>query len=437
MPSSTLTAKASYKKLPGLLELTGSHLQWTQDGKKAPSVRVSHAEAASLFCSKEGAAQVRLKIGLVSDDAGHNFTFTSPQAVAVTERERFKGELTNIISRNRSGVATPTVPAPITPSATQAPTGVPSPRPPLAISRPSTSRAPSVASDSRTAGTPVNDPTSDYRLRKKVLVSNTELAALHRELVMGGHITENEFWEGREHLILAQSAAESQKKGKPGQLVDPRPQTVDGEIKIVITPQLVHDIFEEYPVVAKAYSENVPNKLSEAEFWKRYFQSKLFNVHRASIRSSAAQHVVKDDPIFDKYLEKDDDELEPRRIREDGVDIFIDLGATFEDHGETGNEKDVTMQAGKQRAVLPLIRKFNEHSGRLLNAVLGESAPKRRRTESGTEDRYAQLDLDDLHDNQISTGIVLNMQDRQRYFDGRSSDPGQTSTHVRSRHYNA
>lgn len=48
-------------------------------------------------------------------------------------------------------------------------------------------------------------------------------------------------------------------------------------------------------------------KLSEAEFWKRYFQSKLFNVHRASIRSSATQHVVKDDPIFDKYLEKEDD----------------------------------------------------------------------------------------------------------------------------------
>ena len=37
---------------------------------------------------------------------------------------------------------------------------------------------------------------------------------------------------------------------------------------------------------------------------------------------------------------------------------------------QTGNEKDVTMQAGKQRAVLPLIRKFNEHSSRLLNTVL-------------------------------------------------------------------
>lgn len=65
------------------------------------------------------------------------------------------------------------------------------------------------------------------------------------------------------HLLSAQAAMENQKKGKSGQLVDPRPQTVDGEIKIVITPQLVHDIFEEYPVVGKAYSENVPSKVRQ------------------------------------------------------------------------------------------------------------------------------------------------------------------------------
>src|SRR5713101_5234737 len=48
-------------------------------------------------------------------------------------------------------------------------------------------------------------------------------------------------------------------------------------------------------------------QLTEGEFWKRYFQSKLFHSHRASIRSTATQHVVKDDAIFDKYLEKPDD----------------------------------------------------------------------------------------------------------------------------------
>src|ERR1700733_12154918 len=110
MRNSVCTAKASYKKAPGLLELTDSHLQWTQDGKKAPSVRVLHSDAAcqsqlsflfffavkltfvattALFCSKEGAAQVRLKLGLVGDDTGHNFTFIAPQPIATTEREMF------------------------------------------------------------------------------------------------------------------------------------------------------------------------------------------------------------------------------------------------------------------------------------------------------------------------------------------------------------
>ncbi|KAH9935534.1 uncharacterized protein B0H18DRAFT_1082284 [Fomitopsis serialis] len=376
---------------PGTLELTNSHLQWTQDGKKAPSVRVVHAEAASLFSSKEGAPQVRLKVGLVSDDAGHNFTFTSPQPTALAEREKFKSELTT----SSVTPGTPATPTPANAAKAKLPQNATM----------SHSRAGSV--DSRGSGTPVgSDPTHDYRLRKKVLLGNPELAALHRELVMGGHISENEFWEGREHLILALAAAESQKRGKPGQLVDPRPQTVDGE---------------EYPVVAKAYSDTVPNKLTEAEFWKRYFQSKLFNVHRASIRSSAAQHVVKDDAIFDKYLEKGDDELEPRRLREEGVDIFIDLGATSVDHDETGNVKDVTMQPGKQRAVLPLIRKFNEHSGRLLHTALGEPAAKRRRVDEGA-DHHSQLDLEDLHDNQSSAGIILDMQDRQRYFESRALD---------------
>jgi transcription initiation factor TFIIH subunit 1 len=49
--------------------------------------------------------------------------------------------------------------------------------------------------------------------------------------------------------------------------VDPRPETVDGEIKIKITPQLVHDIFDEYPVVAKAYIEHVPKNVWYLRRW--------------------------------------------------------------------------------------------------------------------------------------------------------------------------
>jgi transcription initiation factor TFIIH subunit 1 len=124
-----------------------------------------------------------------------------------------------------------------------------------------------VASDRRTPSLPPTGPigngdtANEFRLKKKVLLADPELATLHRELVMTGQITELEFWEGRDHLLQAQAASEAQQKGRPGTMVDPRPETVDGEIKIVITPQLVHDIFEEYPVVARAYSENVPGQV--------------------------------------------------------------------------------------------------------------------------------------------------------------------------------
>ena len=66
----------------------------------------------------------------------------------------------------------------------------------------------------------------------------------------------------------------------------------------------------------------------------------------------------------------------------------------------------------------------------------GGPSVKRRRLDNGEEvsvmlhstllerltyiQRYAQLDLEDLHDNQSSIGIVLDMKDSQRYFDGRA-----------------
>ena len=35
------------------------------------------------------------------------------------------------------------------------------------------------------------------------------------------------------------------------------------------------------------------------------------------------------------------------------------------------------------------------------------------------KDLYSQIDFDDLHDQETSPGIVLEMQERQRYFEGR------------------
>jgi len=125
-------------------------------------------------------------------------------------------------------------------------------------------------------------------------------------------------------LIDEAAIADAQKKGKSSRLVDPKPAlSTTGDMKVIMTPQLALDIFEEWPVVARAFRDNVSSKvclwylirheteqvqqMSEAEFWKRYFESRLYHNHKASVRSSAAQHIIKEDVVFDQYLEPVDD----------------------------------------------------------------------------------------------------------------------------------
>ena len=216
-------------------------------------------------------------MGLRNDDQGHNFTFSSPPSAALQQRDKFKNELTNIIARNRQSEAAITLTAasktadaqrqskPAVGTKGVSDSRVPSPAP-------SRSRSPNVTSSGMTP--------EDFRLCKNVLLKNPDLAKLHRNLVLSGQISEAEFWDGRQvcailhkvssflldilhkQLLRAEAAAESQVQGRPGKLVDPRPETLpSGEIKMVITPQLVHDIFDEFPVVAKAYNEHVPKSV--------------------------------------------------------------------------------------------------------------------------------------------------------------------------------
>ena len=191
------------KHPPYVLRTLRRHVSWFSLSHLVAlsTLSVTHPRIIALFCSKEGSAQVRLKLALFGDETGHNFTFSAPQSVAVAEREKFKQELTSIISRNKNttdGLPKPLTPLKITNAppifANPAPSAL-SPKQYLTPSHP-VSRAPS-----EKRATPVitgSDSASDFRLRKKVLMSNPELGSLHRDLVMTGQITEGEFWDGRE-----------------------------------------------------------------------------------------------------------------------------------------------------------------------------------------------------------------------------------------------
>jgi len=49
------------------------------------------------------------------------------------------------------------------------------------------------------------------------------------------------------------------------------------------------------------------------------------------------------------------------------------------------------------------------------------------------QDSYSQIDIDDLHDPESSAGIILEMQDSQRYFEARmSKEAEEAAKQVRS-----
>lgn len=131
----------------------------------------------------------------------------------------------------------------------------------------------------------------------------------------------------------------------------------------------MHDIFDEYPVVAKAYDENVPSKVPTSKFLpcsasyilygsclKPNFGNGIFS-QSCSIRieppsvppqpsmslktTQSSTSIWKSQTtvrsLYSGAARPTDmcpAELEPRRPRDDEVDMFIDLEATRVDHEE-------------------------------------------------------------------------------------------------------
>ncbi|GAA5846096.1 hypothetical protein JCM11251_007336, partial [Rhodosporidiobolus azoricus] len=401
--TSSLTAQCSYKKTPGTLALSPTTLAFTpsSSSSSSPSLSIPTSHMSALFASKPGGARVMLKIQFTPTTPGaddsHNFVFTSPTS-ALQDRDRFKDELSAVVARNRerdAHAATGGTGAMGASSSAGAAGATPTPASAKgkerAVDSPANAAAapsrPSPASGSTTPAPPGASSTNgggsggsaDFRLRKLVLQSDPALLALHRDLVLSSALTESEFWEsGRAYeLLQAFAAEEGLVRGKSGEMVDPKTVTgQNGEVTVKITPALIREIFEEFPVVLRAYNENVPDPLSESLFWTRYFQSKLFNRNRTTNR--AAVDAIKDDAIFDKYLGEEDDGVEPQQEFEEGnVWRLLDLKASEEDQHEAPTlPRDHTMKPGGQRASLPLMRRFNEHSERLLNQALGSAGSK-------------------------------------------------------------
>lgn len=226
------------------------------------------------------------------------------------------------------------------------------------------------------------------------------------ESLSGGNFV-SQFWSTRVHLLRAHAIERAQLRGSYNVLSSLKPRTDNNVTKLNISKEQIQLIFNQHPLVKKIYDENVP-KLSEQQFWSRFFQSRLFK----KLRGERLSESDATDNVLDKYLTVDE---HADRVTDAHVPHFIDLAGNEVNHSQRqGNRPDFDMRPASIEKV-PIIRTLNALSEKIMANVApadgDPSAPI-----GMDEETYNNLMLQDLKGDEEQSRIMLNIRDQSRFF---------------------
>ena len=230
----------------------------------------------------------------------------------------------------------------------------------------------------------------------------------------------SQFWSTRLNLLRSFAIESNQKRGAYNVLSTMKPQTVDGELKLNITPDQVLMIFEQHPLVQRIYNENVP-KISEASFWSRFFLSRLSK----KLRGERVGEHDPPDHLFDKYDVSQNTANFQSKIMAQSVPHIIDIEANEENQGgfKSGNAKDVEM---RPRANFAIIQTLNSLSERIMADVAPSDSVDPQQSASGF-DAWSQLALRDLSGPAKEHRIMLNVKEQTKFFSKQDSAPSKNA----------
>lgn len=365
-------------------------------------------------------AKVMLKIFEKTSEAAEPVTylFHFNTAEAKAEAKAVKDLLSRLLAETRSGDAG--VPKPAAPSAGDS-------------STPNANGGSGSGSASMSFASAANpNPSSlrwfddaqlknDIELQQSLMRNDSSLHQTYVEAMqtkpdsISGPAFNSQFWSTRTNLLRAHAIETNQKKGAYNVLSTVKPRTVDGELKLNISVEQVQMIFAQHPLVKRIYNENVP-KLQEAEFWSRFFLSKLSK----KLRGERVNENDTTDPIFDKYDANENTHAFQSKIMSQQVPHIIDVEANEENQGgfRSGNAKDVEM---RPRANFPIVKTLNSLSEKIMANV----APSDANPEDGNEayDTYNELALRDLRGDAKEHRIMLNVKEQSKFFSKKESAP--------------
>ncbi|KAJ3057362.1 RNA polymerase II transcription factor B subunit 1 [Rhizophlyctis rosea] len=373
-----------YNKVEGLLHIKPAEFQWRPKVQNsAPTVVIPFARLKGQQRNKNPAKpQLKVKATINSAEADWLFHFASE-----ADRTIIEGVIRPYVGG--SGPSTP-VGTPTGAGASAQPHARASPRP-----QPSGAAA------------------AEVTLRRATLKKHPELEKKFEMLVVGKLITEEDFWNQRKHLLEAQRLETQQQKGlASASFASPK---LGEDVKI--NAAWIRSTLAQHPAVRKAYEEKVERlrELSRNDFWGLYTKSGYFF-------RSLGENGTKGNDLIDKYVNEEDDDFQihPKRARIDTRDRLVDLDTTAEDHLETGNKPDITMEAGKVKPSLALLRRFNRHSEMVVKA--GSQHAATPITADRADLSYLkQTEIPDLQKPGNSEVLPLSISDPTRYFQAQAN----------------
>lgn len=332
-------------------------------------------------------------------------------------------------SNQASRVTRPTRP-PTTVSATHGPTK-------SSASVHSTTKTKPSTSLSTSANSAVPD-ISVLETRASLLVRHPHLKALHVELVQSGVISEEEFWSSRQELLRAErEQSVRQQLGISSAILpdnithtasaDVNNNKTSNMIHFKIDANIIHSIFLQYPAVHAAYEELVPDRMTEKEFWTKYFRSKYVHANQSKVDESESQSQrnatnEKDDEVFATTIEnaakkQEGDASAKNRdakrakliISANHVDPSVDLTAADADDAVmlgqpssldpelTSTTQGTRPLSKKEKAYLDLIRKFNRHGRLIVEHTERYPSKKRRHSQSHLETSATEQETNRQH----------------------------------------
>ncbi|KAL9033816.1 MAG: hypothetical protein Q9214_007330, partial [Letrouitia sp. 1 TL-2023] len=361
-----------------------------------------------------------LKIFVQQKDASasetHVFTFTSPTAPRV-EADAIKDALSKTIQQAKAGTSVVAAPGGGASSAAMA----------IASAISSAPRTDGDKDDWYTdESLKANAELQQSLLKADPGLSKTFMESLRTkpESITHSQFT-TQFWSSRIHMLRSHAIDKSQARGSYNVLASFKPETKDNTLRLSISKEQIQLIFNQHPVVRRAYDENVP-KISESEFWVKFFQSRLFKKLKGEKITEADPKV----PLIDRYLDVDEEAERAKRLLLAHIPHIIDIEGNEENHSQRkGNAPDISMRPATSDRV-PIIRTLNTLSEKILSQVTPDDVDPSLPI-GVDEETFNLLALQDLRSDAPDNRIILNIKDASRFFNSSNDSDDSLSANAR------